>query len=120
MSELSQIGKIVKALEVAKLAKVGTTLTALESIELLGHIKDLEKECESLNRNVKYLLSHTEKVESIVEGMFPMWIAAMSYCEHGRAADLDRMRSYYCGRDNPLRPDELRALFEIQKPKQGK
>ena len=63
------------------------------------------------------LRERAEKAEAIIDGMFPMWIAAMSFAEHGRAADLDRIRNYYNGRDNPLTSEQLRALFEIQKPR---
>lgn len=64
---------------------------------------------------VDVLRSRIENAEAIINGMFPMWIAAMAYCEHGRAADLNRMRNYYNGRDNPLTTKQLVALFEIQK-----
>jgi hypothetical protein len=62
-------------------------------------------------------LQRAERAESIIRGMFPMWIAAMSYCEHGRAASLDRMRNYYNGRDNPLTGDELHYLFSMKDKK---
>jgi len=68
--------------------------------------------CEDFNE----MKLRAERAESIVKGMFPMWIAAMSYCEHGRTADLVKMRNYYNGGDNPLTADEIRALLEIFYP----
>lgn len=52
-----------------------------------------------------------DRLNNVINGMFPMWVAAMSYCEHGYAADLDRMRNYYSGRDNPLTVEELQFLL---------
>ncbi len=60
------------------------------------------------------LLARAEQAEAIIRGMFPLWIAAMSYAEHGRAADLDRIRNYYNGRDNPLTSDQLHYLFSME------
>jgi len=63
------------------------------------------------------LLARAEQAEAIIRGMFPLWIAAMSYAEHGRAADLDRIRNYYNGRDNPLTGEQLHYLFSIEDKK---
>ncbi len=79
--------------------------------------------CFKLLAEYDQLCARAEQAEAIINGMFPMWIAAMGYCEHGRAADLDRMRNYYNGRDNPLTSEQLHTLFEIQRvsqlPKDG-
>ena len=61
------------------------------------------------------LLKRAEEAEAIINGMFPMWISAMAYCEHGKKDDLMRMKNYYNGRDNPLTAEQIGALFEIQK-----
>lgn len=53
------------------------------------------------------------ELEQVIHGMFPLWIAAMSFGEHGRAASLDRIRNYYNGRDNPLTNEELHFLFSL-------
>jgi len=63
------------------------------------------------------LLARAEQAEAIIRGMFPLWIAAMSYAEHGRAADLDRIRNYYNGRDNPLTGEQLHYLFSMEDKK---
>lgn len=65
-------------------------------------------ELEAENDRLRHLL---QEDENIIRGMLPMWVAAMSYCEHGYAADLDRMRNYYSGRDNPLTGEELQILL---------
>ena len=57
--------------------------------------------------------ARAENAEAIIRGMFPLWIAAMSYGEHGRAADLDRIRNYYNGRDNPLTGEQIKILFSM-------
>jgi len=51
------------------------------------------------------------ELERIICGMFPMWIASMGYCEHGRHSELLAMRNYYNGRDNPLTQDEISFMF---------
>ncbi|MEN6620364.1 MAG: hypothetical protein ABFD50_02280 [Smithella sp.] len=77
---------------------------AIERIEELERcVTDLEQENAQLH-----------ELEGIIRGMFPLWIAAMSYAEHGRAADLDRIRNYYNGRDNPLTSDQLHYLFSME------
>ena len=63
------------------------------------------------------LLARAEKAEDIIHGMFPLWVAAMSYAEHGRAADLDRIRNYYNGRNNPLTSEQLYYLFSMEDKK---
>ena len=86
------------------------------------HVKDSDAITDIYNRTYEALLigmdeniSRAERAEAIINGMFPMWVAAMSYCEHGRADDLERMRNYYNGRDNPLTSDQLREMLEIVK-----
>lgn len=59
------------------------------------------------------LLARAEKAEAVINGMYPMWISAMSYCEHGHASDLDRMINYYKGRDNPLTSEQVKYLFSL-------
>lgn len=61
-----------------------------------------------------------EKAESIIRGMFPMWIAAMDYCGHGGAASLDRMKNYYNGRSNRLTVDETKLMLDIVLGKEEK
>lgn len=53
------------------------------------------------------------ELESVIKGMFPMWVASMAYCEHGKKDDLLRMRNYYNGRDNPLTEKEIHLMFSL-------
>jgi hypothetical protein len=94
--------------------------------ERIGGLSYHGHECLRIAAAVKYwnarpiedaLLARAEKAEDIIHGMFPLWIAAMSYAEHGRAADLDRIRNYYNGRDNPLTSEQLHYLFSIEDKK---
>ncbi len=54
-----------------------------------------------------------ERLKNVIRGMSPLWFAAMSYAEHGRAADLDRIRNYYNGRDNPMTSEEIHLMFSV-------
>lgn len=51
------------------------------------------------------------KLRRVIIGMFPMWIAAMGYCEHGRSKDLLSMRNYYNGRENMMTSDDIHLMF---------
>jgi len=62
-------------------------------------------------------LQYAQKIDrliKIINGMIPMWIAALAYCEHGKNSDLMRMRNYYNGRDNPLTFDEMQTIFRLR------
>jgi hypothetical protein len=63
---------------------------------------------------LQYAEDKNNSLIKIINGMFPMWMAAMSYCEHGKNSDLMRMRNYYNGRDNPLTFDELQTIFRLR------
>lgn len=86
----------------------GVHRKCIEHIETIFLYKSADFNIEN---ELKSRQSRVEKAESVIRGMFPMWIAAMSYCEHGRLADLVQMRNYYNGRDNPLTQDEISFMF---------
>lgn len=67
---------------------------------------------DALIENVA-LNARIAELESVIKGMFPMWIASMAYCEHGKKDDLLRMRNYYNGRDNPLTEKEIHLMFSL-------
>lgn len=73
----------------------------------------LNRESAPIHRQQSVTKSETEKLESVIQGMFPLWLAAMSWAEHGRAADLDRIRNYYNGRDNPMTSDDIHLMFSL-------
>jgi len=67
----------------------------------------------------EYWKARAEAAEKVIRGMYPLWIAAMSYGEHGRAADLDRIRNYYSGRDNPMTNEDIHLMFSLIPEKGG-
>ena len=65
-------------------------------------------------------LQRAEKAEAenaalrkVIQGMAPMWIAAMGYCEHGKRRQMDAMHNYYRGNGNKMTNDDIRLMFEI-------
>jgi hypothetical protein len=60
-----------------------------------------------------------DELKKVICGMFPLWITAMSYCEHGRKEDLMRMRNYYNGRDNPMTSKDIKLMFSLIPEKGG-
>lgn len=69
--------------------------------------------------DIEHLRIRAEAAEKVIRGMYPLWIAAMSYGEHGRAADLDRIRNYYSGRDNPMTNEDVHLMFSLIQEKGG-
>lgn len=65
------------------------------------------------------LLARAEAAEKVIRGMFPMWAAAMGYCEHGRHGELMAMRNYYNGRDNPMTNEDIHVMFSLIPEKDG-
>lgn len=63
--------------------------------------------------------SRVADLERIIRGMFPMWIAAMGYCEHGKHSELLAMRNYYNGRDNPMTSDDIQLMLSLIQGKAG-
>ena len=59
------------------------------------------------------LLKRAEAAEKVILDMYPLWKAAMSYGEHGRAADLDRIRNYQ------MTSDDIHLLFSLIPDKDG-
>lgn len=59
------------------------------------------------------------ELETVIRGMFPIWIAAMGYCEHGRHSELMAMRNYYNGRDNPMTIEDIHTMFSLIREKDG-
>lgn len=53
------------------------------------------------------------RLQAVIIGMFPMWINAMSYCEHGHQSELLAMRNYYNGRANPMTNDDISLMFSV-------
>jgi hypothetical protein len=76
---------------------------SLEEVEYLLTLVDRAEKAEAENN----------KLENVIRGMFPMWINAMGYCEHGKPEQLKAMRNYYNGRDNPMTADEIHTMFSI-------
>jgi len=57
--------------------------------------------------------SRVADLERIIRGMFPLWLAAMGYCEHGKHSELLAMRNYYNGRDNPMTSDDIHLMLSL-------
>lgn len=84
------------------------------SNSLVGKTYTVCPECESPMRPMSEIRQEEiAELERVIRGMFPLWIASMSYCEHGRKEDLLRMRNYYNGRENPLTSDEISLMFSL-------
>lgn len=84
------------------------------------YIGKLEEKLPKLNVDLAKASLRAEKaearikeLENIIRGMFPLWIAAMGWAEHGRAADLDRIRNYYNGHGNPLTSADIHLIFQV-------
>ncbi len=78
------------------------------------------KNVKEVQKMMDELKARSEAAEKVIRGMYPLWIAAMSYAEHGRAADLDRIRNYYNGRDNPMTSEDIHLMFSLIPDKGGK
>lgn len=65
-----------------------------------------------LNQNEKLEIENAN-LKNVIIGMFPMWMSAMSFCEHGKKDSLVAMRNYYNGRDNPLSQQEMALMISI-------
>lgn len=77
-------------------------------------IRPLDLERNYISRiSFDALLTENARLKRVIQGMSPLWFAAMSYAEHGRAADLDRIRNYYNGRDNPMTSEETHLMFSL-------
>lgn len=61
----------------------------------------------------------TEFTPEFIQSMFPMWIVAMGYAEHGRHNELMAMRNYYNGRDNPMTNEDIHLMFSLIPEKGG-
>lgn len=66
------------------------------------------------------LLARAEKAESIIRGMFPMWIAAMDFSGQRGSSAIERMRDYFNGRSNRLTADEIKLMLDIALGKEEK
>lgn len=64
-------------------------------------------------------LQRAMSAEKVIRGMFPMWINAMGYCEHGKKDQLMAMRNYYNGRDNPMSNEDIHFMFSLIPDKDG-
>lgn len=73
---------------------------------------ELLKRAEAAEARVKEL-------EAVIRGMFPLWINAMGYCEHGKKDQLMAMRNYYNGRGNPMTSDDIHVMFSLIPEKDG-
>ena len=71
---------------------------ASQMLEDLGKVADLKEE--------------NKKLKSVICGMLPMWIAAMSFSEHGRATELSAMHDYYKN-GNLMTQDEMTLMFSL-------
>jgi hypothetical protein len=69
---------------------------------------------------VKTMVEYIEELESIIRGMFPLWLAAMGYCEHNRFNDLMAMQNYYNGKDNPMTSKDIHLMFSLVDRKENK
>ena len=87
---------------------------------LAKQIDDMEIEIAYLSTRAEAAEKRAEKAESIIRGMFPMWINAMAYCEHGKHDQLMSMRNYYNGRDNPMTSEDIHLMFSLIPDKEDK
>lgn len=70
-----------------------------------------------------YIKSSEERaaaLEKVIQGMFPLWLAAMGYCEHNRFNDLMAMQNYYNGKDNPMTSKDIHLMFSLVDRKENK
>ena len=77
-----------------------------------GHCQN-EYLIEEMRAEIERLRSEKDALRKVVIGMFPMWINAMSYCEHGNHKQLDYMHRYYRGPENPMTNEDLKLMFSI-------
>jgi len=77
-----------------------------------GHCQN-EYLIEDMRAEIERLRSEKDALRKVIIGMFPMWIAAMGYCEHGNRKQLDAMYSYYRGAENPMTNEDLKLMFSI-------
>lgn len=68
---------------------------------------------EEMRAEIERLRSEKDALRKVVIGMLPMWINAMSYCEHGNHKQLDYMYRYYRGPENPMTNEDLKLMFSI-------
>ena len=76
-------------------------------------IEGAQKEIMSLQAEIERLRSEKDALRKVIIGMFPMWINAMSYCEHGNRKQLDALYSYYRGSENPMTNEDLKLMFSL-------
>lgn len=108
VAELS--GLLLKEISCAEIAK----------LELRSKIAGFEQTINEQSIEISQANEFIERLKKVICGMFPLWIAAMSYGEHNRAADLDRIRNYYNGRDNPMTSEEIHLMFSLIPDKEDK
>lgn len=53
------------------------------------------------------------ELERVIRGMFPMWIAAMRYCEHGRRSDIATMQNYWSDMDNSMTSEDIQLMLSL-------
>ncbi len=70
--------------------------------------------------SLEYWKWRAEAAEKVIRGMFPLWINAMGYCEHGKKDQLVAMQNYYNGRDNPMTNEDIHLMFSLIPDKGGK
>lgn len=74
-------------------------------------------ECEKAIAHAESAEARVAELERVIRGMFPLWVAAIGYCEHGRQSDLTAMRNYYNGRDNPMTNEDIYLMFSLYQRK---
>ena len=77
-----------------------------------GHCQN-EYLIEEMRAEIERLRSEKDALRKVVIGMFPMWINAMAYCEHGNRKQLDYMHRYYRGPENKMTNEDLKLMFSI-------
>ena len=68
---------------------------------------------EEMRAEIERMRAEKDALRKVVIGMFPMWINAMAYCEHGNRKQLDAMYRYYRGPENPMTNEDLKLMFSI-------
>jgi hypothetical protein len=84
-----------------------------EAVMQSKRVRDMEVKCLKLKNRVAELEAENEALRKVIIGMFPMWINAMGYCEHGNHLQLDAMYRYYRGSENQMTNEDLKLMFSI-------
>lgn len=85
----------------------------IQDAEKSSYIAGLEQTISEQAIEIHQANNYIDQLKKVIQGMFPLWISAMGYGEHGRAAELDRIRNYYRGKGNPMTNEDIHLMFSV-------